>query len=208
MPPKPVNQGQIDFWFDFLSPFGWFASLRLEEIAARHGRATEWHSMLLGVSVLKVMGLKPLLETPLKGDYLRTAAARYARRHELTFKTAKGVPPISPLPPARAFQWAKVHRPEIYKRFGADLYAAYWRDGRNIGDTEIIAEIGANHELDGQALTDAITSNEMRELLRGEVDASLDRGVFGSPFIIVDDEPFWGVGTLEELEAWLDGGGW
>ena len=30
--------------------------------------------MLLGVAVMKVMGLKPLLETPLKGDYVRATS--------------------------------------------------------------------------------------------------------------------------------------
>ncbi|HUT49764.1 MAG TPA: 2-hydroxychromene-2-carboxylate isomerase [Alphaproteobacteria bacterium] len=202
------KKGPIDFWFDFLSPFGWFASLRIEEIAARHGRETVWHSMLLGVSVLKVMGLKPLLETPLKGDYLRVDAARYARRHALAFKTARGVPTISPLPAARAFQWAKAHHPDRYKTFAGDLYAAYWSEGRDIGDAGIVAEIGETSGLDGAAIEVAVVSDEIRKLLRAEVEASLARGVFGSPFVIVDGEPFWGVEKLELLEAWLSTGGW
>jgi len=32
--------------------------------------------------------------------------------------------------------------------------------------------------------------------------------VFGSPFIIVDGEPFWGVDRLEQVERWLKTGGW
>jgi 2-hydroxychromene-2-carboxylate isomerase len=69
----------IDFYFDFLSAFGYFASLRIDAIAARHGRRVEWHCMLLGVSVMKVMGLKPLLDTPLKSDYVLRDAPRYMR---------------------------------------------------------------------------------------------------------------------------------
>jgi 2-hydroxychromene-2-carboxylate isomerase len=78
-----MNGGPLNFYFDFISPYGWFASRRVEEIAARHGRTVEWHAMLLGVSVLKVMGLKPLLDTPLKGDYARRDVRRYARKHGL-----------------------------------------------------------------------------------------------------------------------------
>ena len=66
----------LHFYFDFISPFGYFASLRIEDLAARHGRSVEWHAMLLGVAVLKVMGLKSLLDTPLKGDYIRRDAKR------------------------------------------------------------------------------------------------------------------------------------
>ena len=74
----------IDFYFDFLSSYGYFASLRIEALAARHGREVRWHSMLLGVAVMKTMGLKPLLETPLKSDYVLRDVARYMRRHGLT----------------------------------------------------------------------------------------------------------------------------
>ena len=42
----------LAFYFDFISPYGYFASLRIEELAARHGRAVDWRPMLLGVAVL------------------------------------------------------------------------------------------------------------------------------------------------------------
>ena len=66
-----ANSGvPIEFYFDFISPFGYFASLRIDALAGRHGRRVDWYAIRLGVSVVKVMGLKPLLETPLKGAYL------------------------------------------------------------------------------------------------------------------------------------------
>ena len=71
---------------DFISPYGYFASLRVEALAARHGRTVAWHPMLLGVAVLKVMGLKPLMDTPLKGDYVDRDVRRYAREHGLPMK--------------------------------------------------------------------------------------------------------------------------
>jgi 2-hydroxychromene-2-carboxylate isomerase len=44
--------------------------------------------------------------------------------------------------------------------------------------------------------------------LRRQVDAAIARGVFGSPFFVVDDEPFFGVTSMETLETWLESGGW
>ena len=32
--------------------------------------------------------------------------------------------------------------------------------------------------------------------------------VFGSPYVIVDGEPFWGADRLEHVERWLATGGW
>ena len=93
---RPHNAA-VRFYFDFVSPFGYFASLRIDDIAARHGREVEWRPMLLGVSVLKVMGLKPLLETPLKGDYLRRQIARHKRRHGLQLARSADDPMMDPV---------------------------------------------------------------------------------------------------------------
>jgi len=52
--------------------------------------------MLLGVSVLKVMGLKSILSTLLKGDYIRREFARYVRRHGLVLKRQPDYPFMDP----------------------------------------------------------------------------------------------------------------
>jgi 2-hydroxychromene-2-carboxylate isomerase len=44
--------------------------------------------------------------------------------------------------------------------------------------------------------------------LQLEVDAAIERGVFGSPYIVVDGEPFWGADRLPQLERWLAQGPW
>ena len=38
----------FDFYFDFSSPYGYFASTRIDELAARYGRSVVWRPMLLG----------------------------------------------------------------------------------------------------------------------------------------------------------------
>jgi 2-hydroxychromene-2-carboxylate isomerase len=47
----------------------------------------------------------------------------------------------------------------------------------------------------------------MKDALKREVDGAIARGVFGSPFIFVDGEPFWGVDRFEQIERWLATGG-
>ena len=36
-----------------------------------------------------------------------------------------------------------------------------------------------------------------------EVEAAIAKGVFGSPYIVVDGEPFWGMDRFDQLERWL-----
>ena len=44
--------------------------------------------------------------------------------------------------------------------------------------------------------------------LKTEMDEALARSVFGSPYIVVDGEPFWGADRLDHVDRWLATGGW
>ena len=201
--PAPVV-----FYFDFISGYGYFASLRIEALAARHGRGVRWHSMLLGVSVMKVMGLKPLLDTPLKGDYVRRDAARYMRRHGLALARGVSDPMMDPRPAARAFYWVRRHHPGMEGAFARAVFDRYWRLGRDLSDGAEIAALAPELGLDPQALRDGADDDDARIDLRDAVAKGIDRGVFGSPFVFVDDEPFWGSDRLEMVDDWLERGGW
>jgi 2-hydroxychromene-2-carboxylate isomerase len=198
----------IDFYFDFISPFGFFASLRIDELAAKYGFRASWHSMLIGVSVVKVMGMKPLLEMPLKGDYIRHDARRYARRHGLTLARDPGAAPVDPRPAGRTYNWLLEHRVESAWPFARRAFEAYWLQGRDISDQAVVTQVLRDIGLAAPAIAADVAGEEAGRLLRASVEASLARGVFGSPFFIVGDEPFFGVEKMELLEAWLSQGGW
>lgn len=202
--PEPVQ-----FYFDFISPFGYFASLRVDDCAARHGRETEWHSMLLGISVLKVMGLKPMLEIPLRGAYLKHDAARYMRQHGLHLKRPIDRPPTNPVHAGRAFHWLRLHAPQRAREAARALFHAYWMEDRALDTPEIVADVaGLGNAHDRAALRTALTDGEGASLLRQAVEQSLELGVFGSPSFRVDGELFFGVEKMELLDEWLRRGGW
>ena len=53
----------IEFFFDVVSPFGWFSAERVGGLARSHARTVAWRPLLLGVTVTQAMGLPPL-QTP------------------------------------------------------------------------------------------------------------------------------------------------
>jgi 2-hydroxychromene-2-carboxylate isomerase len=204
--PEPA--ATIEFYFDFISPFGYFASLRVQQLAARRGRTVDWYAIRLGVSVVKIMGLKPLLETPLKGAYLVREAERYARLHGLAVRRPFDSPQMDPRPCARAFYWLKRYRPGSEVRLAAALLNAYWVEGIDLGTPQAAARAAVGAGFDGDEVLAAIASDESQTLLRANVEAATARGIFGSPTVVIDGEPFWGVQSLELAERWLDTGGW
>ncbi|MSO93590.1 MAG: 2-hydroxychromene-2-carboxylate isomerase [Rhodospirillales bacterium] len=200
------NQEPVDFYFDFSSPYGYFAAFKIDALVGRFERAVRWHPMMLGAA-MKVSGNRPLADQPIKGDYADHDWARMARFMELPWARPEPFP-IAALAPARAFYWLDERDPALAKDFAKAALGAYFGEGRNISVPEVAAGIGAGLGIAPEDLLAAIATPGIKERLKAETDEAIRRGVFGSPFFIVDGEPFWGSDRLWMVKRWLQSGGW
>lgn len=198
----------IEFWFDFISPFGYVASLRIDDIAARHGREVTWRPLLLGITVMKVMGLPPVPKTPLKGPYAGRQLARYLRRHGITLGRESGAPPMNPLPAGRLMAWMRANAPAHAQPLARAIYHAHWAEGRAMDEPQALRDVAISAGVPADVGDAGLADPQAGLLLRAEVDEAVAKGAFGSPFVIVDGEPFFGVDSFELLEEWLASGGW
>jgi 2-hydroxychromene-2-carboxylate isomerase len=198
--------GPIEFYFDFSSPYGYLASHQIEAIAARHGRQVRWRPYLLGVA-FRETGQKPLVEQPLRGPYHRHDFARSARRIGVPFQLPTPFP-FAGVAPSRAFYWLEERDGDLAKRFARKAYDRIFGEGRGVADAAAVADVAALLGIDSAALTAGINDPAIKDRLRAETDAAIKRGVFGSPFIYIDGEPFWGHDRLGQVEEWLARGGW
>jgi 2-hydroxychromene-2-carboxylate isomerase len=191
----------IDFYFDFSSSYGYFASTKIEALAARYGRGVNWKPILLGV-VYKIDHELEVLTVPMKGPYVVRDIARSARFHGIAYKSPSRFP-IPTVAPARAFYWANERDPALAKRLAQSLFHAYFVQDRDISSQDITADVAASIGLKRDEVLAALNDAAIKDKLRQEVDASIKRGVFGSPYVIVDGEPFWGVDRFDQIERWL-----
>jgi 2-hydroxychromene-2-carboxylate isomerase len=196
----------IAFWFDFSSPYGYIAAELIDAVAARHDRAVNWHPILLG-PIFKQVGTAPLADLPLKGDYAKRDFARTARYHDVPFRLP-AVFPIATQVAARAFYLIADADPARAHDFAKRVFRAYFADGRDIADAEVVMALAAEAGADTQALVDHLKGDAVKARVRTEVENAVKAGVFGSPYFIVDGEPFWGVDRLPMLEEWIRTGGW
>ena len=67
-------------------------------------------------------------------------------------------------------------------------------------------QIASECGLDAAQLATRLTDPALKDALRAETDAAIAHGVFGSPYVIVDGEPFWGFDRFDQLEAFLRDG--
>ena len=195
----------IEFYFDFSSPYGYLASEKIDDLAARHGRKVKWRPILLGV-VFKQTGGAPLTTLPLKGEYSLHDFSRSARFLDVPY-THPETFPINTMHAARAYYWLHEQNCEAARAFAHSVYRAYFRDGRDIADVAVVLELATRHGADRATLAEALNSAALKERLKVECDAALAKGVFGSPYISVDGEPFFGADRLPQIERWLAAGG-
>jgi predicted DsbA family dithiol-disulfide isomerase len=80
------------------------------------------------------------------------------------------------------------------------LFRAYFVEGRDIGDRDVLAEIAATAGLDGQAISGRLASEEDREAVGGEVERARIIGVTGVPtFILAGRYGLVGAQPAEEI---------
>jgi len=116
--------------------------------------------------------------------------------------------PHGTLAAARTLYWLADTTPDRARAFAAAFYRAYFGEGRDVSSAEATADVAAGIGIDLAVLLDALQRPAVKDRLRAETDAALARGVFGSPYVMVDGEPFWGADRLDQVDLWLARGGW
>jgi 2-hydroxychromene-2-carboxylate isomerase len=196
----------IDFYFEFSSPYGYIASQLADDFQKRVGRPLRWRPLLLG-PVFRITGQAPLVDIPLKGEYSKRDFARSARLHKVAYRHPEKFP-IGTVSAMRAFYWAHDRDPHRAQALAKTLYSAYFVEGQDIGSAAIVVEVARTLGFDAAELTTALEDPALKERAKREVDAAIAAGVFGSPFFVIDGEPFWGVDRMPMAVDWVATGGW
>jgi 2-hydroxychromene-2-carboxylate isomerase len=201
-----TSKAPVDFYFEFSSPYGYIASQLADDFEKRVGRPLRWRPFLLG-PVFKITGQPPLVEIPMKGEYSKHDFLRSARVHKVPYKQPAKFP-IGTVAAMRAFYWLDDRDPAQARSLAKALYKAFFVDGIDISAPATVVDIAKSTGVDGAALAAALEDPALKERGKKEVDAAIAANVFGSPFFIVDGEPFWGVDRMPMLEEWIRTGGW
>ena len=197
---------RIEFYFDFSSPYGYLASERIDAIAARHGRDVTWRPYLMGVA-MKVSGSSPVVNRPMLGEYSRRDMQRSARRLQVPFRFPEPFP-IATIAACRAVYWMERADADGAKPLAKALYRAYFVDRRNISEPGVVADVAVESGADRDLLLAGIQEPAIKDRLKEVTNDAVERGIFGSPFFMVGDEPFWGHDRMDEVDRWLETGGW
>lgn len=182
----------LDWYFDFVSPFSYLQSTRLEAFAER-----------------AQVRCRPVLFAGLLKHWETKGPAEIAPKRQATFEHvawlahANAIPlvlpamhPFVPLPLLR-LSIASGDSVDVVRR----LFAFVWRDGHLPIDEAAFASLLAElcvapTELEAPAV---------KQALRENTDAAIAAGVFGVPTAVIECERYWGFDATPMVLARLSG---
>lgn len=197
-------KGTIEFYFDFSSPYGYLAAQKIDRIGEKYGRKVHWHPIMLGV-IFKETGNRPNADVPLKGDYMRYDVPRTAAMMGVPFTWPEAFP-IATLAAARAFYWLEENDPTRAVPFAKAAYDRYFGRGVDIRSTDEVVRIAEELGVDGNALADGIGQEAVKQRVKDETGEAMDKGVFGSPYFLIEGERFFGSDRFWQIERFLGKG--
>lgn len=193
---------QVEFYFDFGSPYSYLAYKALPGIAAAHGAQIVWRPMLLG-GVFKATGNHSPAENPAKGKWLQLDLRRWAERYGVAFNPNPYFP-VNTLTLMRGAAGLQTRGP-MFQKYVDAMFHAMWDEPRNLGDQHELAEVLRQAGIDVDTFQSLVNDPAVKEQLKNNTEEAVVRGVFGAPTFFVGEEMYWGQDRLEFVAAALAG---
>lgn len=189
---------ELNFYFDFLSPFSYFAWRQLQNLE--------------GVKIhLKPVALGPLLNhwqikgpgeiTP-KREFLLKQLLRMAAKENVPFTTPK----THPFNSLYALRLAlKGVAGERQNEVVSVLWKAGWESRIDMGEPEELLKTLRENDLPADELYEKSFSREAKQELKANIQEAISYGAFGVPSFVVDHELFWGNDSIPDLLSFIKG---
>ena len=194
----------IAYYYSLNSPWTYLGGVRLEETARRHG-ATIDHKPVSLQEVFPVSGGLPLgKRAPQRQAYRLAELARWRDFLGMPLNLQPQYFPAAEWPAAGMVIAAQKGDHDCGRLTNAILKAV-WVEERNIADTGTLRTIAGEIGMDGDALLEAAESAPVAAEYEANTAEAIERGVFGAPTYVFDDQMFWGQDRLDFLDRALAG---
>ena len=190
----------LEFWFEFASTYTYPAVVRASGLAAEAGVSILWRPFLLG-PIFGAQGWNdsPFNIYPAKGRYMWRDLERICAREGIPLKRPS-VFPRNGLLAARVATLAE--REGWCEPFVRAVFHANFAEDREIAKPEVVRQLLADLERDGDEMVERALAPENKQRLRDRTDEAVKLEIFGAPSFRVGGELFWGNDRLEEALAW------
>jgi 2-hydroxychromene-2-carboxylate isomerase len=192
---------ELNFYFDYLSPFSYFAWLKLGDLSQELNIKVIYRPLALG-PLLNHWQIKGPGEVAPKREFLLKQMLRYSALHNIPFTTPKTHPFNSLYALRLSLKGvAENHQEKVM----ACLWKAGWQQRIDMGEPEELLKVLRENDLPAEELYEKSFSREAKLELKNNIAQAIAFGAFGVPSFVVDNELFWGNDSMTDLKNFITG---
>ncbi|PCJ31757.1 MAG: disulfide bond formation protein DsbA [Alphaproteobacteria bacterium] len=189
----PIEPTEISIFFNFRSPYCYLASKSMFSIFNEYNAAMIWKPFG-GWS-----GRSAPERAKKKIPLVRQDVGRHARRMGIPF-----APPPLDTDPTLAGAISLIAEQEgLLEPYVVEVMRKEWAEGRNIGDIDVLLEVGDLIGLGKGMIKRASKNEDLIKRLDQNWEEAQKNGVFGVPTFMVGDQMFWGNDRIDCLKEYL-----
>ncbi|MUW15071.1 thioredoxin domain-containing protein [Halorubrum sp. CBA1125] len=201
----------ITVYSDYVCPFCYLGrqSLARYQTTREEPLAVDWHPYDLRAGKRGPDGeIDPDADDGKDDDYYAQARENVRRlRERYDVEMAQEIATdVDSLPAQVVSVHVRETAPEAWPAFDEAVFEALWRDGRDIGDREVLADLAADVEgIDAGVVETALGDTRLRDRVTDLFEAARRHGVTGVPTFAFDGHAARGAVPPEQLERLVDG---
>ena len=180
---------EIDFYFDFISPYSYLAHQKIKSIKNVN---FNYKPVLVG-GLHNLQGItEPAFIKP-KLKHMINDCDLIAKKDKLNFIWNSKFP-INSLNIMRGYLFINSESRDLYLNV---MFDAYWKDNLNIANEEIIKTLIKKSKIEPISFFDSIKDPKIKEELKNVTQKAHDKEIFGVPTFVINNKIFWGQDRLE-----------
>ena len=194
----------IDLFFSTLSPYAYLAGNRAEEVAARHGATITYKPLDIMALFSRTGGTPPKDRHPSRVEYRAQELVRQAKILGMPLNLQPAHWPTNAAPSSYAIIAAQAAGGGDLGALCQSISRACWAEEKDIAEDDVVKACLSEAGFDPSLADSGLLSGA--ETYAANLEEAVSRGVFGSPFYILEDgQRFWGQDRISDLDAVLSG---
>lgn len=193
MTSSHIVPAEINIYFNFRSPYCYLASKKLFSIFE------EYHAKLIWKPFSGWSGRSAPERAKIKIPMVRQDVNRQARAMGIPFTP----PPIDTDPTLAGAISLIAEQEGLLEPFVLEVMRKEWAEGRNIGDIDVLIEVGEEIGLGRGVIKRGAQNQALFNQMNVNWEEAQLKGVFGVPTFVVNDQIFWGNDRINSLREHL-----
>ncbi len=180
----------IEFYFDFISPYTYLGHKRIENEGA--GIKFNYKPILLG-GLHKLWNITPQAYIEPKKEFMIMDCEMVSKKFKIDFIFNSKFP----LNTIKLMRGCLILENDQLKKYIELVFDAYWKNNEDITDNKVLSKILNQIDIKLEEFIEKIEKNDIKEKLKELTSDAFKKKIFGAPTFVINNKNFWGQDRFE-----------